>query len=144
MLVGGAGNDTLIGGLGGDQLDGGADLDRLEGGDGNDLLVGGAADDYMIGGAGNDTFLFYDANPAHSTTAHWDYIVDFVHGADKIKIKDLGYTHLVADATPTGDELGYYASGGDTWLKGSLNGGFLLQLNGAIALSSTDLEFINT
>jgi Ca2+-binding RTX toxin-like protein len=134
-LIGGVGADTLIGGQGGDQLDGGVDLDRLEGGEGNDLLIGGAANDYMVGGSGADTFLFYPSD--HSTPLHYDIITDFEDGIDKLRIKNLHYTDLVASSTPTGDVLGYYQSGGDTWVKGAglVDSGFLLCLKGLHTLN---------
>ena len=109
-MYGGAGKDTLTGGADNDGLDGGEGGDTLDGGTGNDMMFGGAGNDIMRGGDGADTFVggagfdtlylgagdsvadtvVFDKDAATAANVYaWssaDYISDFVHGQDKVKV----------------------------------------------------------
>ncbi|WP_253561156.1 beta strand repeat-containing protein [Pseudomonas laurylsulfativorans] len=95
QATGGSGSDTLLGmeNLTGsnynDRLTGSAAANQLNGGAGNDILIGGMGKDVLTGGAGNDIFDFNALTETGLTSATWDIISDFVHGADKIDLSTL-------------------------------------------------------
>ena len=82
-LIGGAGHDTIVG----DQHD-----NTLIGGSGNDTFIGGFGTDLLSGEAGSDTFTFTAA--AGNTNA--DFILDFEHGIDVMKLLQSRYGALGA------------------------------------------------
>ena len=57
-------------------------------GKGNDRLVGGTSRDTLTGGSGpgRDVFEYNAFNETGKTASTRDYIVDFVHGVDKIDL----------------------------------------------------------
>jgi Ca2+-binding RTX toxin-like protein len=122
-------------------------------GDGlRNLFQGGAGKDVYTGGAGRDLFDF-DAAAHSAVGANRDVITDFVHLVD-----DLDLTGIDADTTLAGDqtfrfvgtaaltatpgEVGWYSSGGNTIVRGSIDADvqteFEIQLNGAVTLSALD------
>lgn len=74
-------NDTITGDAQDNTLIGNAGTDRLFGGGGQDVLEGGAGRDLLTGGAGGDVFVF------RSTAGMRDYILDFDHGTDLIRLE---------------------------------------------------------
>jgi Ca2+-binding RTX toxin-like protein len=128
--VGGA--DYLAGLDGNDTLFGGDQSDTLEGGSGNDWLSGGVSYDTLHGGSGADRF-FYNDNP-NGDEAYWDTIRDFSRAeGDKIDLGGIDAKFSVAGDQPftwvgqttavTGEgQLGYYQSGGNTYIHGNTDG----------------------
>lgn len=109
LLLGGAGNDSVSGGLGDDVLQGGAGLDRL---------IGGAGVDTMTGGSGADVFIF-----TNGIQANGDYVLDFVHGLDKIDVS-------VIDANGSG-------SGTPDFTSLLFNSGFAANTAGTMSYDTT-------
>jgi hypothetical protein len=124
-------NDVLTGTAAANTLSGLAGNDLLRGRAGNDTLSGGNGSDLLEGGAGRDLFDFDSAT--HSAVgANRDVITDFVHLVD-----DLDLTGIDADPTRAGDqafrfvgtaalsatpgEVGWYSSGGNTVVRGSID-----------------------
>ncbi|MBN8542831.1 MAG: hypothetical protein J0M34_01035 [Alphaproteobacteria bacterium] len=136
-LIGGNNNDYLRGYGGNDSIDGGAGNDELDGSDGNDTIIGGAGADSLTGGAGIDTFVF--AALSDSTNASFDTISGFTAGTDKIDVRGLGFTALQSTATPSAGNLGFYTSGGNTFVTDGIN--FNIKLVGNLTLTNTDFIY---
>lgn len=106
VFDGGSGNDTIAGMGGADTLLGGNGQDVLHGGDGYDELTGGYGSDTLSGGSGVDSFVF---SASFGGSAGFETITDFVHGEDKILVKQwltnlagpgqLGSQHFAAGAS---------------------------------------------
>jgi Ca2+-binding RTX toxin-like protein len=139
-LTGAAGNDLLLGGAGNDALDGGDGIDELRGGGGNDNLVGGNGADLLVGGAGNDTlnggtasdvlrWEFSDrgtpGSPALDTVAGFDNGA-VAAGGDVLDLRDLLQGESLAGGVAGNltNYLHFAASGADTVIQVSANGGF--------------------
>lgn len=146
------GADKLRGNAGADTLDGGAGLDTLLGGAGADALTGGLGADRLAGGAGADRFIFVTAND--STLAQLDNITDFERGIDRLDLStidadpDIGgnqaFAFLGASGfTGAGSEVRYEQVGHRTIVSADLDGDlladFVVQLNGAGALTASDI-----
>jgi len=151
VLAGGLGNDFLSGSSGDDDLLGGAGNDTLSGGAGVDVLTGGLGIDLLFGGAGPDSFVFTIV--ADSPAAAPDVIGDFVETGDVdfIDLSGIDANTAVAGnqaftfvglAFPNDPgEVGFVQVGGNTFVRGNVNGGavdLLIQLNGLHALSAAD------
>ena len=81
IVLGTTRNDTLTGDAADNILIGNSGADRLLGGAGQDVLEGGASRDYLTGGDGGDVFVF------NSTVGLGDYILDFDHASDLIRLE---------------------------------------------------------
>ncbi|WP_439400287.1 calcium-binding protein (plasmid) [Bradyrhizobium sp. PMVTL-01] len=141
-ITGNSGDNTLSGLAGNDVLDGGA---------GNDKLIGGLEADNLTGGAGADSFVF--SALADSTSAAFDIVQDFVHGADKI---DLGaidanvakngnqaFAFAGQSSDAVANSVTWYESGGNTFVQADVNGNttadVLIELAGTnLHLSASD------
>ncbi|ROZ68982.1 calcium-binding protein [Ramlibacter sp. WS9] len=166
FLFAGTGSDLLYGGAGNDELQGEEGMDHLEGGDGNDWLLGGAGVDWLVGGkgwdnmtggAGNDNFVFntvLDSYRQTDGTTGIDTITDFQSG-DKIDLRSIDakinvagdqaffFRGLLGHSTgTTPGELVVSYEGGNTWVRGDVNGDHVaeleLMLTGTIALTGND------
>ena len=156
----GAGNDVVQGGDGNDIVSGGDGNDTLLGGDGDDRLIGSAGDDILGGGdgadkltgsSGRDIFIFTDSELGTTKLGEHDVITDFQQGTDKIDISALydggTYNGLKNGALTGGGssayKVGYYSSGGKTWLEGDVNGDgtadWVIEMSGSYKLKGTDL-----
>jgi hypothetical protein len=80
VFIGRGGNDHAFGHHGNDILDGGEGCDLLIGSGGDDTLIGGTNNDILRGDIGVDTFI------VNLQDSGADWIVDFMHIGDKIKI----------------------------------------------------------
>ncbi len=151
VLSGGLGNDLLFGSSGDDDLLGGAGNDTLSGGAGVDVLTGGLGSDVMTGGAGPDSFVFNSV--ADSPVVGFDVIRDFTEAGD---VDFINLSAIDANTTVAGNqaftfvglafpndpgEVGFIQSGGNTFVRGNVNGGavdFLIRLDGLHALTAAD------
>lgn len=88
-LFGTSGDDALFGGRGNDTLYGGEGDDQLFGGAGSDVLIGGSGADILSGGDGNDTFKWLAGDMAGTTDEHFDTILDWSNGSNKLHIGEL-------------------------------------------------------
>jgi len=149
-LNGLGGSDLLVGNAGDDDLLGGAGNDTLSGGAGVDVLTGGLGSDLLIGGAGPDSFVF--TSVSDSPVAAFDVISDFVEAGD-VDFIDLSQIDAIAGpgnqaftfvglAFPNdAGEVGFVQSGGNTFVRGNVDGGavdFLIRLNGLHNLTAAD------
>lgn len=89
FLDGTSGDDALFGGQGNDFLYGGEGDDQLFGGNGDDLLVGGQGADILSGGAGDDTFQWLKGDMEGTSDEHFDTIIDWGEGNNKLNIAEL-------------------------------------------------------
>jgi serralysin len=124
----GTATDTLLGIEGAIGSDAG---DTFKGDGLRNLFQGGAGRDLCTGGAGRDLFD-YDSATHSAVGANRDVITDFVHLVD-----DLDLMGIDADPTRAGDqafrfvgtaalsatpgEVGWYSSGGNTIVRGSID-----------------------
>jgi Ca2+-binding RTX toxin-like protein len=151
VLSGGLGNDVLSGSGGDDDLLGGAGNDSLFGGTGVDVLIGGLGVDLLIGGAGPDSFVF--TSVAETPVGTPDVIGDFVEAGDTDFIDlsaidanillpgNQAFTFVGLFFPNDPGEVGFVQVGGNTFVRGNVNGGavdFLIQLNGLHALTAAD------
>jgi VCBS repeat-containing protein len=151
VVQGGNGNDSISGGDGNDRLFGGNGDDRLVGASGDDILGGGDGADKLTGSSGKDIFIFTDSELDTIKTGEHDVITDFAQGMDKIDISALydggTYNGLKSGALTGGAgnayKVGYYSSGGKTWLEGDVNGDgladWVIEMSGSYKLKGTDL-----
>lgn len=95
-IAGADGNDDLYGGTDADELYGQNNNDRLFGESGDDILTGGLGIDQMTGGTGKDLFRFDSVSESGATTATRDYILDFVHGTDRVYLALIDAKAMVA------------------------------------------------
>jgi hypothetical protein len=76
--------------------------DTILGGEGNDVIVASQGADTLTGALGNDVF-FYDPSVYPEVAAHYDRILDFELGRDRLDVSELlklaGYT----GTDPVGD-----------------------------------------
>ncbi|HZF94524.1 MAG TPA: M10 family metallopeptidase C-terminal domain-containing protein [Allosphingosinicella sp.] len=146
-LYGSAGADTIRSLGGNDVLYGLDGNDILDGGAGNDLLVGGGGRDTLTGGAGADRFRF--ENPADSSGASTDRIVDFQSGLDKIDLSGLDDGGLVfigkKGFSGRGDEVRFTKTNTMTFVEIDLDGDTVadmqIEFNGSMNLLATDFLF---
>jgi Ca2+-binding RTX toxin-like protein len=153
-LLGGSGQDLLIGGRGRDTLEGEAGDDRLFGEGGQDWLTGGLGRDSLNGGADADRFILTAPAESRRGSGERDVIRDFQPSLDRIDLQaidarqdladDQAFTWLgTGDFTGAGGELRYRQAGQNTIVAGDIDGDrasdFLLQLNGHLTLSDTDV-----
>ncbi len=89
VLWGTSGDDALFGGRGNDTLYGGEGDDQLFGGAGQDTLIGGPGADILAGGDGNDTFKWLAGDMAGTADEHFDTILDWSNGSNKLDITEL-------------------------------------------------------
>jgi Ca2+-binding RTX toxin-like protein len=151
VLSGGLGNDVLSGSGGDDDLLGGTGNDSLFGGTGVDVLTGGLGADLLIGGAGPDNFVF--TSVADSPVGAPDVIGDFVEAGDTDFIDlsaidanillpgNQAFTFVGLFFPNDPGEVGFVQVGGNTFVRGNVNGGavdLLIQLNGLHALTAAD------
>ncbi|SUS07443.1 hypothetical protein DF3PB_4390003 [uncultured Defluviicoccus sp.] len=80
----------------GDQISGGNGSDTLIGGKGVDTLTGGAGADVMSGGGGDDVFDYNAASETGNSLTTCDIITDFAPGHDKIDLKDIDASSVLA------------------------------------------------
>ncbi len=80
----------------GDQIEGGNGNDTLIGGKGIDTLTGGAGRDSMSGGGSADIFDFNAASETGNNLTTCDIITDFQQGHDKIDLKDIDASTVLA------------------------------------------------
>jgi len=71
-----------------DSISGGDGNDQIFGDDGNDTMSGGLGSDSFTGGAGKDVYLL------DGPISDRDYIIDFSHADDTIRLDDAVYTAL--------------------------------------------------
>lgn len=138
LLSGAAGNDSIKAYSGDDTLLGDVGNDTIIGDAGNDLLVGGAGVDLMTGGSGLDAFDFNSLTESTKTAA--DTITDFSTTDDKIDLRGLGFTGIVA-GNAVGTQLGfvYDSLAKDTIITAV--GDFKIVLDGSKALDAGDFIF---
>jgi len=79
-------------------LSGGSGNDSLSGGAGNDTLIAGLTDT-LTGGAGKDVFEL--STPGSAATPAAIVIADFIHGTDKIAVRDAGFNLGTAEGKGT-------------------------------------------
>jgi Ca2+-binding RTX toxin-like protein len=148
---GGGGADTIYGGLGEDELYGGAGDDKVYGGDGADTIVGQGGKDILTGNAGSDVFVYQLLSDSGITGATRDQIVDFQVGVDRIDLSQLdaisgggdnAFNFVGSGALQNVGDLRAYASGGNTFVAGDVNGDhvvdFQILLQGSVALTGAD------
>ena len=170
-LLGVGGNDTLIlrhaqntaraeGGDGNDILIAGWHAE-LFGDAGNDFLDGGGIGSFstLTGGAGSDVFLFDDG-----TGQAFNSVQDFATGVDTLRLDatamsalgasgrfSAGDARFIANASGTAqdssDRVVYETTSGELWYDsdgvGSAEALLVAVLDGAPALSATDIDVIN-
>ncbi|MCW1917999.1 M10 family metallopeptidase C-terminal domain-containing protein [Rhodobacter sp. KR11] len=150
-LKGAVGNDMLYGNSGDDTLEGGVGNDQLYGGQGDDVLIGGFGIDQLHGGAGADRFVFARG---HSVKEAPDTILDFSRGEDLIDLTliDANVTNMLADDgfvfigsanfTGVAGQLRFGIAGGETFIRGDVNGDgftdFNIKLAASVALTASD------
>jgi len=151
VVQGGDGNDIVSGGDGNDTLFGADGDDRLVGSSGNDILGGGDGSDKLTGSSGKDIFIFTDSELGTSKLGEHDVITDFQQGTDKIDISALydggTYNGLKAGAlsgtAANAFKVGYYSSGGKTWLEGDVDGNgtadWVIEMSGSYKLKGSDI-----
>jgi len=115
--------ENAIGGSARDYLYGNDVSNRLSGNGGNDVLDGAKGDDFLTGGTGADEFRY------SSITHGNDTIMDFEHGADKIRVSEIDANTGVAgnqDFTFIGNATFTHVAGqlryDGTHLMGDVNG----------------------
>ncbi|MBL0320399.1 MAG: calcium-binding protein [Alphaproteobacteria bacterium] len=142
-LSGDAGNDTILGGGGNDTITGGTGNDSLTGDSGNDIINGSVGVDTLTGGAGNDIFTFSSLTDSVHTGNGYDYIKDFVDGADKISLAGLGFNHITTNSTTTDGELRliFDSVANKTFIHSDQNG-FEVSLLGDCRAVMSDTDFI--
>lgn len=143
-LGGSSANESLFGNNGANALNGKGGNDKLFGGDGQDRLTGGSGADQFIFGKGD----------TGATHAKADVITDFT-GADLIVLEaidantkksgDQDFTFIGSSAFhDKAGELQVIASGGDTFIKGDVNGDgdadFVIRLIGKHKLTAGDFD----
>jgi Ca2+-binding RTX toxin-like protein len=155
-VFGSEGNDTLYGGNENDSLNGGTGTDNVYGDAGNDYVIGDMGGDNVYGGIGNDTvdggegkdnlyggtgadIFFYNAL-TDSLNTNPDRIKDFEDGSDKIHLKGLGFTGVVAGAA-VGTTLGYTQTSTLTTISDAGTFQFIIE-NGTITLTNADFVFV--
>jgi Ca2+-binding RTX toxin-like protein len=155
-LNGNGSDNILVGASASDILNGNGGNDVLLGGGGGDTLSGGAGADILNGGAGSDSFVFAAVSESGTTIANRDVIQDFLMGTDKITLTgidaDPGAANdqafawdgaVASNATLAVGHLGYYQSGGHTYIVGHVAGAandFGIDLVGTYALTGTDFN----
>ncbi len=152
VVQGGDGNDIISGGEGNDRLFGGDGDDRLVGSAGNDILGGGDGADKMTGSSGKDIFILTDSEIGTTKLGEHDVITDFQQGTDRIDISALYDNGVVYGGLKNGalngalsnaNKVGYYTSGGKTWVEGDVTGDgvadWVLEMNGAYKLKGSDI-----
>jgi hypothetical protein len=150
LLIGGSGNDSLVGGDGIDELRGGAGNDTLDGGNGADVLVGGAGNDLLIGGPGSDVFRWELADRGTAGSPSVDTVTGFDNGpvgsgGDVLDLRDLlqGETIEGGAVGNLTSYLHFAASGGDTVIQISANGGFSSGFNAGAIDQTIVLQGVN-
>jgi surface adhesion protein len=148
LLIGGSGNDSMTGGDGIDELRGGDGNDTLDGGNGADILVGGAGNDLLIGGPGSDVFRWELADRGTAGSPAVDTVTGFDNGpvgGDVLDLRD-----LLQGESPEGGAVGnltnylhFAASGGDTVIQISANGGFSSGFNAGAIDQTIVLQGVN-
>lgn len=143
-LGGSSANESLFGNNGANALNGKGGNDKLFGGDGQDRLTGGSGADQFIFGKGD----------TGATHAKADVITDFT-GADLIVLEaidantkksgDQDFTFIGSSAFhDKAGELQVIASGGDTFIKGDVNGDgdadLVIRLIGKHKLTADDFD----
>ena len=148
-LIGVGGADYLAGLDGNDTLFGGDQSDTLVGGNGNDYIQSDMAYDTLEGGAGADLFGYNS-----DVDTYWDSIRDF----NQLEGDKIGLNNIDASSTFAGDQaftwvgntnaplsegqLGYYQSGGNTYIYGFINTDNLsdvfMEVTGTINLTAFD------
>jgi Ca2+-binding RTX toxin-like protein len=133
-------------------ITGGAGNDVLNGLSGNDVLLGGGGQDSLTGGVEADFFKF--AAITDSNVGIPDIITDFSQGLDKIDLSGIDANpglsgnqafNFVGTSPFSGaaGELRYQASGGNTHVFGSVNGGTAdleILLSGAYTLQASNFN----
>ena len=118
LLNGGNGSDSIAGGGANDRLIGGRGADRVTGGAGDDILRGGGGKDVLRGNVGADDFVY-----ASRAEANGDRIVDFVHRADDINLRDfMRNGQFIGAAAFTGDDGDVRYTRATGVLEGDVNG----------------------
>jgi Ca2+-binding RTX toxin-like protein len=120
--------------------------DKIVGGTTNDIIHGDAGADVLTGGAGADVFVYNaldDAAFGKNKSSSVDTITDFQSGADRLDLSDLGHMTFKGQSPTVGaHEVSWYVSSGNTFVTGDVTGDgkadFIIQLKGALALSSSD------
>jgi Ca2+-binding RTX toxin-like protein len=130
------------------KLSGNSGANTLKGKGGHDNLNGNAGADILWGGAGKDAFIFDTASEANG-----DAIGDFVHGADRIKLKAIdaninaagnqAFTFIGTQSFhKVAGEMKAYKAGGDTYIAGDVNGDgsadFTIKALGAHTFATAD------
>ena len=149
-IMGDAGNNTFVGSQFKDIINGGA---------GDDRITGAWSKDLLTGGVGRDVFDYNAKQDSGKTVSSRDVITDFLHGQDKIDLKDID-----ANLKKTGDQAfkfigqsAFHHTVGElhfakfdnpgklhdyTLVEGDINGDghadFQIELKGLIALSKAD------
>ena len=163
IISGGGGDDFVLGGEDGDAVQGDSGDDRLLGQEGNDIINGGIGEDILAGGLGrdnlrgdanNDVFVFTSVDESGAAFSQRDTIQDFSPGSDRIDLHDIdanitlandqAFNFIGAAAFVNPGDLQYVPFGGDTILRGDVDGDlsadFAIVLNGTPALTAADID----
>ncbi|NVK18315.1 MAG: tandem-95 repeat protein [Methylocystaceae bacterium] len=163
-LIGGDGDDTLLGGAGNDTLIGESGNDDLQGSDSDDFLFGGLGADQLSTGTGMDIVKYTDSFESNTTT--FDTITDFDTSVDVLSFVnadhlsfhgDLGnlsdtlanmIAAVEANAMIPTDSFVSFNDGTNSYVyakvdnTGDTYDGFLVQLTGVVALSSSNFSLL--
>lgn len=128
--------------------------DTLKGNDGANFIGGNAGADRLTGGAGADTFVFVAVSDSTTSAKGRDIITDFKQSQkDQIDLHEIDANSKVSGdqafkfiATENfhkkAGELRYERAGGDTFVKGDVNGDgkadFAILIDPSIKLNATD------
>ncbi|WP_082501506.1 M10 family metallopeptidase C-terminal domain-containing protein, partial [Methylobacterium sp. Leaf88] len=142
---------AIIGTAKGDYILGGSGSNYIVGGAGNDVIVGGGGRDFITGGGGKDIFVYRSL-----TDDGVDRISDFNQGQDRIDLaaitgapKVLSNWQWLGSESYTGHawQLRYTYASGITTIEldadGDLKTDFKLELNGKIALKTSDFILVD-
>jgi len=95
-----SGNDTIKGYGGDHTISGQSGSDTIAGNNGNDTTIGGHGGDQLTGKSGDGIFVHSSATDSNST--HFDTIIDFISGEDKINLAAFGalaFLHMTSTGT---------------------------------------------